>query len=125
MVAAALAVASPFAQAQQDFPSRTIKVVVPFAAGGGGDTLGRVYAQKLSEALKVPVIVDNRPGASTVIASDLVAKSTPDGYTILLNRYGSYSPLLAAASQTAAEGRCEAKRRIPRPLGRGSLLSRC
>lgn len=73
------------AHAQQDFPSRTIRVVVPFAAGGGGDVIGRVYAQKLSEALKVPVIVDNRPGASTIVGSDYVAKSAPDGYTILLN----------------------------------------
>lgn len=69
----------------QNYPNRPIKVVVPFAPGGGGDVIGRVYAQKLSEALKVPVIVDNKPGASTMIGSDLVAKSAPDGYTILLN----------------------------------------
>jgi len=72
-------------QAQQDFPNRTIRVVVPFAPGGGGDVLGRFYGQKLSEALNVPVIVENRPGASTMIASDFVAKAAPDGYTILLN----------------------------------------
>lgn len=71
--------------AQQDYPSRAIKIVVPFAPGGGGDVIGRMYAQKLSEALKVPVIVDNRPGASTMIGSDLVAKSAPDGHTLLLN----------------------------------------
>ncbi|MDO8772323.1 MAG: tripartite tricarboxylate transporter substrate binding protein [Burkholderiaceae bacterium] len=69
----------------QNYPNRPIKVVVPFAPGGGGDVIGRVYAQKLSEALKVPVIVENKPGASTMIGSDLVAKSAPDGYTILLN----------------------------------------
>ena len=68
-----------------DYPNRTIKVVVPFAAGGGGDVIGRVYAQKLAEALKVAVIVENKPGASTMIGSDYVAKSAPDGYTILLN----------------------------------------
>lgn len=82
--AAGLLLGGP-AWAQPDYPNRTIKVVVPFAAGGGGDVIGRVYAQKLSEALKVPVIVDNRPGASTIVGSDYVAKSAPDGYTILLN----------------------------------------
>ena len=69
----------------QDYPNRTIKLVVPFAPGGGGDVIGRFYAQKLSENLKVSVIVENKPGASTVIATDLVAKSAPDGYTLLLN----------------------------------------
>lgn len=87
--AATLACAAAFltlsAQAQQDFPNRPIRVVVPFAPGGGGDVIGRFYAQKLSEALNVPVIVDNRPGASTMIGSDFVAKAAPDGYTILLN----------------------------------------
>lgn len=69
----------------QNYPNRPIKLVVPFAPGGGGDVIGRAYAQKLSEALKVPVIVDNKSGASTIIGSDYVAKSAPDGYTILLN----------------------------------------
>ena len=72
-------------QAQQDYPNRTIRLVVPFTAGGGGDALGRVYAEKLSEALKVPVIVDNRPGGGTIIGSNIVAKAEPDGYTMLLN----------------------------------------
>ena len=69
----------------QDYPQRTIRLVVPFAPGGGGDVIGRFYAQKLSDALKVPVIVDNKPGASAMIGSDFVAKSAPDGYTLLLN----------------------------------------
>lgn len=69
----------------QDYPNRTVKIVVPFAPGGGGDVLGRLVAQKLADQFKQPVIVDNKPGASSIIASDLVAKSPPDGYTILLN----------------------------------------
>ena len=79
----ALVLAMP-AQAQ-DYPSRTIKIVVPFAPGGGGDVLGRLIAKKLGEQLRQTVIVENKPGASTIIATDLVAKSTPDGYTVLLN----------------------------------------
>lgn len=68
-----------------DYPSRTIKIVVPFSPGGGGDVLGRLLAQKLSESVSQPVIVENKPGASSIIASDFVAKSAPDGYTVLLN----------------------------------------
>jgi tripartite-type tricarboxylate transporter receptor subunit TctC len=69
----------------QDYPQGTIRLVVPFSHGGGGDTIGRFYAQKLSDAMKVPVIVDNKPGASAMIGSDFVAKAAPDGYTLLLN----------------------------------------
>ncbi|MDO8772324.1 MAG: tripartite tricarboxylate transporter substrate binding protein [Burkholderiaceae bacterium] len=69
----------------QNYPNRVIKVVVPFPPGGGGDMVGRLFSQKLSEALGVPVIVDNKPGASSVIGTDFVAKSPPDGHTILLN----------------------------------------
>ena len=82
VIAALVGVSS--AQAQ-DYPSRTVKIVVPFAPGGGGDVLGRLVAQKLADHFKQTFIVDNRPGASSVIATDLVAKSPPDGYTILLN----------------------------------------
>lgn len=70
--------------AQQNYPSRTIRLVVPFAPGGGGDAIGRFYAEKLGKSLKVSVIVDNRPGASAMIGTDIVAKAAPDGYTLLL-----------------------------------------
>lgn len=83
-VAVVAALSLGCAQAQ-DYPSRTIKIVVPFAPGGGGDVMGRLIAQKLGDQFKQTVIVDNKPGASSVIATDLVAKSPPDGYTVLLN----------------------------------------
>ena len=69
----------------QSFPTRPIKLVVPFPAGGPADVLGRLITQKLSESLGTPVIVDNRSGANGIIGTDLVAKATPDGYTMLIN----------------------------------------
>lgn len=69
----------------QDYPNRTIKIVVPFSPGGGGDVLGRLIAQNLESQFKQTVIVENKPGASSVIATDLVVRSAPDGYTVLLN----------------------------------------
>lgn len=70
--------------AAQDFPSRPVRFVVPFAAGGSTDTIARAVAQKLQERWGQPVIIDNKPGAATVIGTDFVAKSRPDGHTILL-----------------------------------------
>src|SRR5690606_36265249 len=67
------------------WPTHTMKIVVPFAPGGGGDVLGRLIADELAQTLGHAVIVDNKPGASTIIANDTVAKATPDGHTILLN----------------------------------------
>lgn len=68
-----------------DYPSKSIRLVVPFAAGGGGDSLARVLSEKLKTRLGQPVVVDNRPGASGIVGSEVVAKAPPDGYTILLN----------------------------------------
>ncbi|HET9663972.1 MAG TPA: tripartite tricarboxylate transporter substrate-binding protein, partial [Burkholderiales bacterium] len=67
------------------YPAKPIRFVVPFAPGGGNDILGRVVAQKLNEGFGVPVVVDNRGGAGGTIGTDIVSKSPPDGYTLLIN----------------------------------------
>ena len=68
----------------QGYPTRPIRMIVPFAAGSATDTVARVYGQKMSESLGQPVVVENRTGAVGTIAADLVAKAAPDGYTILV-----------------------------------------
>ena len=72
------------ASSQQNYPNRVIRLVVPYAAGGAGDGVARPLAQRLTEILGQPVIVDNRPGANAALGADLVAKAAPDGYNILL-----------------------------------------
>ncbi|HEX7890636.1 MAG TPA: tripartite tricarboxylate transporter substrate binding protein [Ramlibacter sp.] len=72
------------ASAQQAYPARAIKVVVPVNPGGAPDVAARVVGQALSEALQQPVVVDNKPGSNGNIAGELVARSAPDGYTLLL-----------------------------------------
>ena len=68
----------------QPFPSKAVRLVVPFAAGGSTDIISRTLGQKLSEMWGQPVVIDNRPGGSTIIGTDVVAKSAPDGYTLLV-----------------------------------------
>jgi tripartite-type tricarboxylate transporter receptor subunit TctC len=81
----ALLTGSAFAQERPDaFPSRSIKIVVPFPAGGPSDVLARLIGQKMTEDWGKPVVIDNRPGANTVIGAQLVAKAAPDGYTLLM-----------------------------------------
>jgi tripartite-type tricarboxylate transporter receptor subunit TctC len=69
----------------QGYPNRPIRIIVPYAAGGGVSILGQIVAAKMSEILKQPIIIDNRPGAGGNLGADLVAKSPPDGYAILLH----------------------------------------
>src|SRR5213592_4355391 len=76
------------ALAQSDYPSRPIRIVVGYAAGGGNDIIVRVMQPELSKGLGQPVIVDNKPGAQSIIAAETVAKSAPDGYTILMGPSG-------------------------------------
>src|SRR2546423_659944 len=85
--AAALAgalVVTATAQAQQGYPNKPIRMLVPFAAGGGTDNMARVLAQRMSESMGQPVVVDNRPGSDTSVAAAVLAKSAPDGYTTFL-----------------------------------------
>jgi tripartite-type tricarboxylate transporter receptor subunit TctC len=67
-----------------DYPTRPVRLVVPFAPGGGSDVVGRIIGLKLTESLGQTVVVDNRPGAASMLGTDLVAKSPPDGHTLLL-----------------------------------------
>jgi tripartite-type tricarboxylate transporter receptor subunit TctC len=77
-----LAACSPVAA--QPYPARQIALIIPFAPGGPADFLGRLVGQKMSEELGQQIVVDNRPGANTIIAAQAVAKSAPDGYTLLM-----------------------------------------
>ena len=89
-LALALATLAPLAggAGAQTYPNKPIRVIVPFVAGGAVDMLARMLGAKLSESLGQPVIVENRPGAGGNVAADAVAKSPPDGYTILQNTNG-------------------------------------
>src|SRR3569832_2218185 len=82
--------ASPFAQAQPAFPSKPIRIVVPFPPGGSTDLLARRLGEKLSASIGQPVIVDNTPGAGGTLGADFVAKSSPGGYTLLMGVTGSF-----------------------------------
>jgi tripartite-type tricarboxylate transporter receptor subunit TctC len=87
--------------AAADYPTRAIRMVVPFAPGGGTDVLGRLIGQRLSEQWGQPVIVENQPGASGGIGTRAVAKAEPDGYTLLMASTGA---LMAASAALAQEG---------------------
>lgn len=81
--AIAVAVFVPLSMAQQ-YPSRALRIVVPFAPGGSTDVLARIVGQRLAESLGQPVIIDNRPAGGGTVGSDLVAKAQPDGHTLLI-----------------------------------------
>ncbi|QYJ19179.1 tripartite tricarboxylate transporter substrate binding protein [Achromobacter sp. ES-001] len=93
-----LAVAAYAGDAHAAYPEQPIKIVVPFTPGGATDTVARLLANKLSGRLGQSVIVENRPGASTVIGADVVARAQPDGYTLLLSGSTTYTVLPALNS---------------------------
>jgi tripartite-type tricarboxylate transporter receptor subunit TctC len=90
------ALAASFALHAQDWPTRPVKIIAPFAPGGTADTLGRLIAKSLSEQLKESFVVENRAGAGGVVGSEFVAKSPPDGYTLVISGIASHviAPLL-------------------------------
>ena len=108
LLAAAAALAAAHACAQtastgsgQAWPAKPVRVVVPFAAGGTADTLGRIVTNKLGESLGQSFVIENRPGAGGVSGSDLVAKSAPDGYTLVVSGIASHviAPVLAQSAK--------------------------
>jgi tripartite-type tricarboxylate transporter receptor subunit TctC len=84
LVGATLLATALAAQAQSNYPTRSIRAVVPFAAGSATDQIGRAFAEKMSQALGQQVLIDNKPGASGMLGADAVAKAPADGYTILI-----------------------------------------
>lgn len=89
LLSALTLIAQPLVVQAQDYPSRPLRLIVPFAPGGGNDTVARAVATQLSSALGQPVVVDNRAGAGGVIGAEMAAKAAPDGYTLFLGGVGS------------------------------------
>ena len=92
-----LALCAGAAQAQTPYPVKPVRFIVPFPAGSGTDIIARLVAIKLSDSVKQQVVIDNRPGASTIIGTEIVAKAPPDGYTIIIasNNHAINSALFA------------------------------
>ena len=86
-----LLMASAAASAQQTYPNRPIKVIVPFAVGSGTDILTRLVTDELQKSLGVPFVIDNKPGASSQIAAEAAAKADPDGYTLMMTTNTAHS----------------------------------
>jgi len=84
LLAALLVALAPFTAGSQDYPSRPIRLIVPFAAGGLNDVVARLVGPYLERSLGQPVIIDNRPAAGGIVGTDAVAKATPDGHTLLM-----------------------------------------
>lgn len=93
LLLAATAVVGTAPALADNYPSKPLKLIVAFPPGGASDAVGRLYAEKLSEALKQPVVVENKPGAGTAIAAEAAAKAAPDGYTLSLAPAGQLTVL--------------------------------
>ena len=76
----------------QEYPARPIKIVVPYAPGGGADTVARIVAKKVSENIGQSIVIENKGGAGSIVGTEQVAKAEPDGYTLLLGQSGPIYP---------------------------------
>ena len=85
LAAAAVAVATPVSSVAAEYPSRPVRIVVPWVAGGGTDILARVIAPRLAAGLGQQIVIDNRPGANGIVGAEVAAKATPDGHTLVLH----------------------------------------
>lgn len=89
LLAAILLLLAPVIASAQQFPTKPIRLIVPFPPGGPNDIIARVIGQKISELVKQPIIVDNRAGQGGVLGTDAVAKAAPDGYTVAIASAGA------------------------------------
>jgi tripartite-type tricarboxylate transporter receptor subunit TctC len=85
------ALGAPLAMAAGDYPDHAIRLVVPFPAGGGADTLARIVMPRVAQALGVPIVIDNRPGAGGNVGAEIVAHAAPDGYTLIYGTNGTHA----------------------------------
>src|SRR5438132_1960527 len=91
IAAVMLPMATPASAQASTYPDKPIRIVVPFPVGGVADTFGREIGRKLTEAWGQPVVIDNRTGAGGNIGADIVAKSAPDGYTLVIGNIGTHA----------------------------------
>jgi tripartite-type tricarboxylate transporter receptor subunit TctC len=91
LLAVLLAASAAFPLYAQTYPAKPLRMIIPYPPGGGNDTLGRLFAAKLGERMGQPFVVENRPGAGTMIGTEAAAKSAPDGYTILLSSIATHA----------------------------------
>ena len=113
--AALLCGTATIANAQQAWPARPVRIIVPATPGGSSDPLARIFAEELSRALNGSFVVENRAGANGNVGAALVAKAEPDGYTILMSWTGTlvsavtlYTPSLSTRSATSSPSCCSA-----------------
>src|SRR5580698_8946714 len=85
------ALAAPLAARAADYPTRPIRLIVPYAPGGGADAVARIIAKLAGDSMSQSIVVENKGGAGSIVGTDLVAKSAPDGYTLLLGQSGPIS----------------------------------
>ena len=90
---------APLLASAQSYPTRGIRIVIPYAAGGAAGTVGRLLADKMSVSTGQPVIVDHRPGGGTIIGNNMVAKAAPDGYTLVMGTITSHAMLSSLSTR--------------------------